>query len=177
VLSKQKLELCIAPGAPDPKPNVGEPHEKVPSHRRSEVIQSDSARSPRCAAPGNRSEDSRPFIGLERRTSGNEILGILHGTRVDVRSRCAGTSQPSMTSHRLVPGSSADRKLFEPPTRQAIVSIGEISRFHSLTLFVVNFRPVGGQGLWRPRGRKKCRYFVGFCSTTRKLRILSGLVE
>jgi hypothetical protein len=30
--------LGIAPGAPDPKPDVGEPHEKVPSHRRSEVI-------------------------------------------------------------------------------------------------------------------------------------------
>jgi hypothetical protein len=27
------------------------------------------------------------------------------------------------------------------------------------------------------RGRKNRRYFVGFCSTTRKLRILSGLVE
>jgi hypothetical protein len=84
VLSKQKLELCIAPGAPDPKLDVGEPHEKVPSHRRSEVIQSDTALSPRCAAPGSRSEDSRPFIGLERRTSGNEILGILNGTHVDV---------------------------------------------------------------------------------------------
>ena len=35
VLSKQELEFCIAPGAPDPKPDVGESHEKVPSHRRS----------------------------------------------------------------------------------------------------------------------------------------------
>ena len=63
-------------------------------------------------------------MDLERRTSGNEILAILNGTRIDVRSRCVGTSQTSMTSHPLVPGSSANRKLFEPPTRQAIVSIG-----------------------------------------------------
>ena len=48
VLVTQTLELGIAPGAPDPKPDVGETHEKIPSHRRSEVLQSDSAMAPVC---------------------------------------------------------------------------------------------------------------------------------
>jgi hypothetical protein len=46
-----------------------------------------------------------------------------------------------------------------------------------IDLLCCDFRPVGRAGAVATGGRKKCRYFVGFCSTTRKLRILSGLVE
>ena len=42
VFATQTLQSCIAPGAPDPKRDIGKPHESVPSHRSYDALQSDS---------------------------------------------------------------------------------------------------------------------------------------
>jgi hypothetical protein len=55
VLPAQTLEMCIAAGAPDPKPDVGDPRENIPGHDRSDVCSPIPLYEPVCCL-GNRSK-------------------------------------------------------------------------------------------------------------------------